>query len=92
VNAEFVTELEVPARRTVATRIVSALGPATAFAGVVWGIVQPYRITLLHPHGESFWWLVVEPPLLVIAVGLLFHFFVGPGLLEDMEEERAAPS
>jgi hypothetical protein len=92
VNAEFVTELEVPARRTVATRIVSALGPATAFAGVVWGIVQPYRITLLHPHGESFWWLVVEPPLLVIAVGLLFHFFVAPGLLEDMEEERAAPS
>jgi hypothetical protein len=92
VNAEFVTELEVPARRAVATRIVSALGPATAFAGVVWGIVQPYRITLLHPRGESFWWLVVEPPLLVIAVGLLFHFFVAPGLLEDMEEERAAPS
>jgi hypothetical protein len=92
VNAEFVTELEVPARRTVATRIVSALGPATAFAGVVWGIVQPYRITLLHPRGESFWWLVVEPPLLVIAVGLLFHFFVAPGLLDDIEEERAAPS
>jgi hypothetical protein len=91
-NAEFVTELEAPAQRTVATRIVSALGPMTAFAGVVWAIAQPYRITLLHPRGESFWWLVVEPPLLVIAVGLLFHFFVTPGLLEDLEEERAASS
>jgi hypothetical protein len=91
-NAEFITELEAPAQRTAATRIVSALGPVTACAGLVWAIVQPYRITLLHPRGESFWWLVVEPPLLVIAVGLLFHFFVAPGLLEDIEEERAAPS
>jgi hypothetical protein len=89
VNAELVTELEVPLRRTVAARIVSALGPATALAGIVWAIVQPYRLTLLHPRGESFWWLVVEPPLLVIAVGLLFHFVVLPGLLEDLEEERA---
>jgi hypothetical protein len=91
-NAEFITELEAPAQRTAATRIVSALGPVTAFAGVVWAVVQPYRITLLHPRGESFWWLVVEPPLLVIAVGLLFHFFLVPGLLEDLEEERAASS
>jgi hypothetical protein len=91
-NAEFITELEAPAQRTVATRIVSALGPVTIFAGVVWAIVQPYRITLLHPRGESFWWLAVEPPLLVIAVGFLFHFFVTPGLLEDIEEERATSS
>jgi hypothetical protein len=47
---------------------------------------------LLHPRGESFWWLVVQPPLLVIAVGLLFHFVVLPGLLEDLEEERATSS
>ena len=91
-NAEFITELEAPAQRTVATRIVSALGPVTVFAGVVWAIVQPYRVTLLHPRGESFWWLVVEPPLLVIAVGFLFYFFVAPGLLEDLEEERATSS
>jgi len=44
---------------------------------------------LLHPHGQSFWWLVVEPPLLVVAVGLFFHFVVVPGLLEDLEEQRA---
>ena len=91
-NAEFITELEAPAQRTVATRIVSALGPVTVFAGVVWAIVQPYRITLLHPRGESFWWLAVQPPLLVIAVGFLFNFFVAPGLLEDLEEERATSS
>jgi hypothetical protein len=88
VNAELVSELEVPRPRTARIRIVSALGPLTALAGLVWAIVQPYRITLLHPRGEGFWWLVVEPPLLVIAVGLLFYFVVLPGLLEDLEEVR----
>ena len=89
-SAELVTELERPVERTRPARIVSALGPATLLAGVAWSIVQPYRITLLHPHGEGFWWLLVEPPLLVIAVGLLFHFVVRPGLLEDLEEHAAA--
>jgi hypothetical protein len=85
-NAELVTELDAPRQRTAAARLVSLLGPATALAGVAWALLQPYRITLLHPRGESFWWLVVEPPLLVIAVGLLFHFVVLPGLLEDLED------
>jgi hypothetical protein len=88
-NAELVTELEAPVQRTATrARIVSALGPATALAGIIWAIAQPNRLTLLHPRGESFWWLVVEPPLLVIAVGLLFHFLVLPGLLEDLEDSR----
>jgi len=90
VNAELVSELEVPLRRTARARIVSALGPLTALAGVIWAIVQPYRLTVLHPRGQGFWWLFVEPPLLVIAVGLLFYFVVLPGLLEDLEEGRAA--
>jgi hypothetical protein len=91
VNAELVTELEGPLQRaTTRARIMSAVGPATAFAGVVWALVQPERITLLHPHGQSFWWLFVEPPLLVIAVGLLFHLFVVPGLLDDLAEEEHA--
>jgi hypothetical protein len=89
-NAELVTELEAPVQRTWAARVVSALGPITALAGIVWAIAQPYRITLIHPHGESFWWLAVEPPLLVIAVGLLFHFLIRPGLLEDLEGHAAA--
>jgi hypothetical protein len=88
-NAELVSELEAPLQRsTTRARVVTALGPATALAGVIWALVQPYRLTLLHPRGESFWWLAVEPPLLVIAVGLLFHFVVLPGLLEDLEEQR----
>ena len=89
-NAELVTDLEVPVQRTARARIISALGPLTALAGVIWAIAQPYRITLLHPRGQGFWWLFVEPPLLVIAVGLLFYFVVLPGLLEDLEEGHAA--
>ena len=88
-NAELVSELEVPRQRTARVRFVSAVGPLTALAGVIWAIVQPYRLTILHPHGEGFWWLFVEPPLLVIAVGLFFYFAIVPGLLEDLEEARA---
>jgi hypothetical protein len=69
---------------------VASLGPLTIVAGLVWALLQPYRVTLLHPHGESFWWLAVEPPLLVVAVGLLFHFLVLPGLLQDLAEDDAA--
>jgi hypothetical protein len=90
VNAELVSELKAPVRRAATrARIVSAIGPATAVGGVIWALVQPYRITLLHPGGQGFWWLFVEPPLLVIAVGLFFHLVVVPGLLEDLEEEHA---
>jgi hypothetical protein len=90
VNAELVSELEAPLQRTTTrARIMSAVGPATALAGVIWALVQPYRITLLHPRGQGFWWLVVEAPLLVVAVGLFFHFVVVPGLLEDLQEEHA---
>lgn len=88
-NAELVSELEVPRHRTAPARLVSVLGPLTALAGAIWAIVQPYRLTILHPHGQGFWWLFVEPPLLVIAVGLFFYFVVVPGLLEDLEEARA---
>ena len=65
---------------------VSALGPLTALAGLIWALIQPYRITLLDPDGHSFWYLVVQPPLLVMLAGALFHFWVVPGLLADLEE------
>jgi hypothetical protein len=55
-------------------------------AGVVWGFVQPYRLTFLHPRGQGFWWLAVEPPVLVVLVGVLFSTLVLPSLLEDLEE------
>jgi hypothetical protein len=77
-------------RRSVQTRTVTAIGPLTILAGVVWALAQPYRLTFLNPRGQGFWWLAVEPPLLVILVGVLFGAFVAPGLLEDLEgaEER----
>jgi hypothetical protein len=43
-------------------------------------------VTLLHPHGQGFWWLFVEPPLLVVLVGLLFHLVIAPGVVRDLEE------
>ena len=88
-NAELVSELEVPRHRTARARLITMLGPLTALAGAIWAIAQPYRLTILHPHGQGFWWLFVEPPLLVIAVGLLFYFAVVPGLLEDLEAADA---
>jgi hypothetical protein len=65
---------------------VSALGPVTALAGLIWALVQPYRITLLDADKHGFWYLAVQPPLLVILVGVIFHFWVVPGLLADLEE------
>ena len=86
-NAELVHELKArTTRRTARARAVSALGPLTCLAGLGWAFLQPYRITLLHPRGQSFWWLFVEPPLLVMLVGVLFALVVVPGLLEDLEE------
>lgn len=83
--------LERTASHSRRAAIVSALGPVTAAAGVVWAVLQPYRVTLLHPHGQSFWWLVIEPPLLVVAAGLVFALVVARPLLADLEESRAAP-
>jgi len=69
---------------------VSLLGPLTSAAGVIWAIVQPYRITLLHPRGQGFWWLLVEPPLLVVIAGIVFTFVVARPLLADLEAHDAA--
>ena len=72
------------------TRIISALGPLTAFGGVLWAIVQPYRITLLHPHHQGFWWLVAEPPLLVIGAGIAYSLLIARPLLADLEGDDGA--
>ena len=70
-------------------RLVSLIGPLTALSGLVWAIVQPDRLTILHPHAQTFWWLAVEPPLLVMLAGALFHLLVARGLLDDLEDEAA---
>jgi len=64
---------------------VTLLGPLTVSGGVIWALFQPYRITLLHPHHQGFWWLAVEPPLLVVLVGVLFALLVAPGVIDDLE-------
>lgn len=69
-------------------RIVLALGPATALGGLVWAVAQPWRLTLLHPHAQGLWWLLVEPPLFVVLVGLLFRFLIAPSIVEDMRSEQ----
>ena len=76
-------------RKRVATRsarvhLVLGIGPATALAGVAWALVQPWRLTLLHPSGQGFWWLFAEPPLYVVLVGVLFRFLLAPGLVQDL--------
>lgn len=71
--------------RTWRARAIGALGPGTASAGFLWAVIQPYRITLLHPQGQGFWWLFSEPPLWVILVGVIFAWLVAPGLIEDLD-------
>jgi hypothetical protein len=79
---------DAPRRRSARAYVLSAIGPVTVTAGIVWAILQPYRLTILHPTGQGFWWLFVEPQLFVILVAALFHFLVVPGLLEDLEGEE----
>jgi hypothetical protein len=75
-------------RRDRRALVISLLGPLTIAAGLLWGLVQPWRLTLLHPLHQGFWWLVVEPPLLVAAAGVFFALVVAKPLLEDLEEHR----
>ena len=77
----LVSELqEVRTRHSARALAVLALGPLTMLAGVIWAFVQPWRVTLLHPHGEGFWWLVV-------AVGVFFSF-LAYGIVRDLEESE----
>ena len=95
-SAELVTELQAKDRRatraaTWRLRIVLALGPVTVLIGLAWALVQPYRLTFIHPHGQGFWWLFSEPPLFVALAGIAFRLVVSPALLRDLaqvEEEE----
>jgi hypothetical protein len=76
------------AARPLRARIVLGLGWATILAGVLWALAQPYRLTLLHPHGEGFWWLASEPPLYVVLAGVVFRLVVAKPLVQDLQRER----
>jgi len=89
VNTQIATEAGRPrVRRSARSLAVLALGPVTVLAGLMWVLAQPYRLTLLHPHAQGFWWLFVEPPLWVVVAGVLFHAVVTPGVVNDLEEEE----
>lgn len=84
---QYATDFSRTRTRTSARAVaVLSLGPLVIVAGIVWAFVQPWRVTLLHPYDQGFWWLAVEPPLLVILAGVLFHAFVARPLVEDLEE------
>ena len=53
-------------------------------SAVIWAVAQPWRLTLLHPYGESVMWLLAEPPLYAVIVGLLFRVLIAPSIVEDM--------
>lgn len=76
-------------RRAARAAAVLALAPLTAAGGVVWALVQPWRLTLLAPAGRGFWELAVEPPLLVVVAALAFHLLVARGLAADLERGSA---
>ena len=87
-STQLLSERAALRRRSKRARAVASLGPATMLAGVVWAFLQPYRVTLLHPHGQGFWWLAIEPPLLVVLAGVVFAFLVAPSVIEDLESHE----
>ena len=88
-NSTYASQATSERSRLARPQIVSLLGPVVSAAGVVWAVLQPYRVTLLHPRGQGFWWLVIEPPLLVVIAGIVFSVVVVRPLLADLEEHRA---
>jgi hypothetical protein len=89
------TQLETPISagvvyRSARARAISLLGPLTVVAGFVWAVLQPYRLTLLHPHHQGIWWLAIEPPLLVAAAGVFFSLAVARPLIADLERVSGA--
>ena len=85
-ESHFATEAAAQLRRQSPRAVaVNSIGPLTMLGGVAWAFLQPYRVTLLHPHGQGFWWLAIEPPLLVVLAGIVFAFLVAPSVIEDLE-------
>ena len=81
---EGVAERDRIERKSVRAVAVESLGPVTILGGVVWAILQPYRIVFLDSAGKGFYDYLIQPPLLVIAVGLLFALVIAPGLVDDL--------
>ena len=84
---QYATDLSrTRTRRSARGVAVLSLGPLVVVGSIVWAFVQPWRVTFLHPSGQGFWWLAVEPPLLLILAGVVFHVLVARPLVDDLEE------
>jgi hypothetical protein len=81
---ERATEREGVGRRSGRALAIESIGPLTILGGIVWAIFQPYRIVFFEHAGKGVYDYLVQPPLLVIGVGLLFALAIAPGLLEDL--------
>lgn len=71
---------------------IELIGPLTILGGIVWAVFQPYRIVFFDHAGKGFYDYLVQPPLLVIGVGLLFALGIAPGLLEDLRSADGTES
>ena len=67
---------------------MSALGPLDRARRRRLGDRPAVPRHLLHPHGQGFWWLFVEPPLLVIAVGLVLPLLRRAGTAARTSQEE----
>jgi hypothetical protein len=98
VSSEIVGPLQRARKRQVVSRRsgrelgIEVLGPITILGGVVWGILQPYRIVFFDPEGKGFYDYVFQAPLLVVAVGLIFTLVIAPGLIEDLRKANGTKS
>lgn len=70
--------------RPVRALAVQVLGPVTIVCGIVWAVAQPYRIAFFDRDGQGFYDYLLQGPLLVILVGLVFALAIAPGLVEDL--------
>ena len=53
-------------------RAIGLLGPLTVVGGIDLGDRPALPADAAAPAPQGFWWLVIEPPLLVVAAGLFF--------------------
>jgi hypothetical protein len=79
-------------RRPSRALAVQLLGPLTMLGGVVWAVVQPHRIVFLDTEAKGAYDYLIQPPLLVILVGLVYMLLIAPGLVEDLAEEDRGPT
>ena len=78
-------------RRQLKVLAVQLIGPLTMLGGLVWAIAQPYRIVFLDRVGKGAYDYLVQGPLLVVLVGVVYSLLIAPGLVEDLEGEERGP-